>query len=117
MTVIFSGDWGKNDERLRNALKAASGDDLFEILSPGAIIALRHATEIVPVDTGFLRDSGQLDREDDSPMFGFAADYAEPVEFGTSKMAAQPYVRPAVDNHRDEIEEAMLKKLENKVDK
>ena len=34
---------------------------------------------------------------------GFAAFYAHFVEFGTSKMAAQPFVRPALDAAREKI--------------
>ena len=30
-------------------------------------------------------------------------DYAEHVEFGTSRMEAQPYMRPAIDEHEGEI--------------
>jgi HK97 gp10 family phage protein len=46
---------------------------------------------------------------------GFSADYAEHVEFGTSKMAAQPYLRPAIDEHMGEIEGAMMEEVDRQV--
>jgi HK97 gp10 family phage protein len=115
MRVILIGDWGKQDERLANALKAAQGENLFQILLAGAKVILRWALIYTPVDTGFLRSTGQLDREDTSPIVGYAADYASFVEFGTSRMSAQPYLRPAIDEHMDEIETEMMKVVESKV--
>jgi len=115
MKVLIYGDWGKQDARLANALKAAQGENLFQILLAGAKVILRYALLNTPVDTGFLRSTGQLDREDTSPIVGYAADYATFVEFGTSKMAAEPYLRPAIDEHMDEIETEMMKVVESKV--
>lgn len=34
---------------------------------------------------------------------GAAEEYAAHQEFGTSKMSAQPYMRPAFEAHRDSI--------------
>lgn len=58
------------------------------------------STSIVPVDTGRLKNSLQL-----RPMspghyhykFGDGVEYGKYVEFGTYKMAAQPFMRPAMD--------------------
>jgi HK97 gp10 family phage protein len=36
-------------------------------------------------------------------LAGFAMFYAHMVEFGTSKMAAQPFVRPALDSAKERI--------------
>jgi phage gpG-like protein len=82
MKVILAGDWGKNDERLSNALKAAQGDNLFQILLAGAKVILRYALIKAPVKTGFLRGTGQLGREGNSPIVGFATVYATIQEFG-----------------------------------
>jgi HK97 gp10 family phage protein len=32
--------------------------------------------------------------------------YAPPLEFGTSRMAARPFMRPAADKHQDKVAEA-----------
>lgn len=51
----------------------------------------------VPVDTGFLKDSIELDLIDDglTAVVEAYAEYAAYVEYGTRFMAAQPYIRPA----------------------
>ena len=63
--------------------------------------ALDYMQSIVPVDTGDLRDScfvvvsvdgGRIKIE-----IGATMKYAVYVELGTSKMAAQPYIRPTYD--------------------
>lgn len=56
------------------------------------------AHQLVPVDTGYLRSSIWADNDGYSMVFFYAeADYAQYVEFGTLKMPAQEYFRPAVE--------------------
>ena len=62
------------------------------------------AKDNAPVDTGALRDSGHIEKEDDvtyqiifdAPVLNGDGSYARYVEEGTSKMDAQPYLRPAI---------------------
>lgn len=55
------------------------------------------AQVVVPVDTGNLKNSIGVDIDPDGLGFdaGPTADYGAHVEFGTVKMAAQPYMIPA----------------------
>lgn len=67
------------------------------------------AKDFAPVDTGALRDSitTQID-ELPKTIRGVVAPhvhYAIYQEFGTYKMKAQPFMRPAVDESRDAINE------------
>lgn len=70
----------------------------------------RTAQSLVPVDTGALQDS----IESTSLTAGYEAevtvgeDYGGYVEFGTYKMAAQPYLGPAVDAHEHELPEIIM---------
>jgi len=67
----------------------------------------RKAVDIVPVDTGRLKASISTEVVDDdtvetgpnaSPKSGVKpVEYAVYVEYGTYKMAAQPYMRPAAE--------------------
>ena len=65
---------------------------------------LEAAKDNAPVDTGALRDSGHIEKEDeitylivfDAPVLDGQGSYARYVEEGTSKMDAQPYLRPAI---------------------
>jgi HK97 gp10 family phage protein len=72
-----------------------------EDLIPGANVILDEAQANCPVDTGFLQASGYIQVESDDVLIGFEAEYASYVEFGTSRMEAQPFLRPALD-HADE---------------
>jgi len=59
------------------------------------------AKALVPVDTGFLRDSITMAVEGISTTanaeIGATARYGGFVEYGTSITPAQPYMRPALD--------------------
>lgn len=75
----------------------------------------RDAKQNAPVDTGNLRASigatytgdGRMSRM--SAEIGPTANYAQYVELGTYKMAAQPYLFPAADRHEAAFYEAMAK--------
>lgn len=57
------------------------------------------AKQIVPVDTTFLQKSIGVTAGNGglTAVIGPYANYAAYVEYGTSKMKAQPYMRPAFD--------------------
>lgn len=55
-----------------------------------------HAKRIVPVDSGELHDSIHTEVSEEGMFVVADADHASHVELGTSKMAAQPYLRPAL---------------------
>lgn len=66
-------------------------------------MAESYAKQLAPVDTGNLRNSithRQLDG--DTEIVGSAVEYAPYQELGTRKMKAQPYLRPAIENHIQE---------------
>lgn len=57
-------------------------------------------------DTGVL--AGNIETVQISPLLvevSSNAPYSAPLEFGTSKMAARPFMRPARDKMRDEVTE------------
>ena len=74
--------------------------------------AERYAKEICPVDTGRLRNSiahAQVDSHTES--VGSNVEYAPYVELGTRYQRAQPYLRPAVEDHRVEYEKIIKSEL------
>lgn len=75
-------------------------------LDQAGLLVVRRAKQKAPVDTGTLRAS--IMKIDVSPAEVDAvafADYSVYVEFGTYKMTAQPYMTPALDESKDQIEE------------
>lgn len=101
MTITGSDQLRRNLARLAgNERRQAQRDGL----EAGARIVETHSKLICPVDTGFLRNSIQVD--DVTPVEAIIAphtEYAEHVEFGTERQRAQPYMRPALDQHETEI--------------
>ena len=72
------------------------------------------AKKICPVDTGRLRASITHVRstsEKDTEIVGTNVEYAPYVELGTRYQRAQPYLRPAVENHVQEYKEIVEKEL------
>lgn len=66
--------------------------------------------EKAPVDTGYLKSLIKAEMTgNQSAKVGAYADYAYWVEYGTRKMAARPYMRPAADKARKAFVEAMKK--------
>ena len=73
--------------------------------------AERPAKAACPVDTGRLRNSITHQQWSESvEVIGTNVSYGPYVELGTHKMAAQPFLRPAVENHVGEYQ-AILKQV------
>lgn len=79
-------------------VKAHVRDLALRRLEAAGKAGLAEAQRLVPVDTGQLKASlGYIVRQDDLTLVIYAdATYAGHVEWGTSVMAAQPYLRPAL---------------------
>lgn len=61
---------------------------------------------------GTLRNSIAHEiRSENTVAVGTNVHYAPFVELGTRKMRAQPYLRPAVENHREEYEKIIKQEL------
>ena len=99
--------------------------DIAENIVPNALpeISLRSvslveasAKERVPVLTGALRDSiitevTESSRSSVTLEVGPTVDYADDVEFGGIRRAAQPYLRPAADENEEAVVEALAQEL------
>ncbi len=75
-------------------------------LTAAALIVEGDATLLSPVETGYLK--GSISHEvvsEQEVRIGSSVEYAPHVEYGTSKMAAQPFLRPAFDKNKDGVEQ------------
>lgn len=95
----------------------------------GAILVRDKAREKVPVDTGTLKKSIKVrnnrsgkgiisfkigptsDKKRGTDIF-----YGRFVEFGTSKMAAKPFMRPALDESENEVLDVVINDIKLKLD-
>lgn len=112
-------------QRAEELMKAA--DELqpkaYELLQSVAENMVDMAKSIVPVRTGRLQRSirYETDNLSDEAAVEFIADgheegkdsYASFVEYGTSKMAPRPYMRPAINAYLGDIEDGVNKLLED----
>lgn len=96
--------------RLARQFKAAGlnlQSDFEKALYKEALEVQRSAKKKAPVDSGKLRASIAIRREGqlNTPVFyvGTLVPYAIFVEYGTRKQAAQPYLRPALNERRQQI--------------
>ena len=65
--------------------------------------ALATARAAAPVETGELRSGLKVTRHGDGMAVEVTNYYATFQEFGTSKMAPNPFIGPAVDRHGPEL--------------
>lgn len=87
------------------ALENMVSDNELEMLVQKAALKVEaEAKKLCPVDTGRLRASITTQRL--GPLtygVGTGVEYAPYVEFGTRKMAAQPFLRPAAHKVKETI--------------
>lgn len=75
-----------------------------------------YATDLVPVDTGYLQSTISASSDDWSITAEASAHYAQYVEFGTWKMAAQPYFIPALEYAWSETSDAFQQAVQDAMD-
>ena len=115
------------DKLARNGLRAA--------VAAGARVVVKEARANVPVDTGTLKKAiyqKQIREESGNTQQTFYvgarhgkkeqakgrdAWYFPFVEFGTEKMPARPFMRPACESTKDEAIEAIKSRLAERVEK
>ena len=110
MTAIIGG-MSKLIAQLSEIGLAFTVDDLAE----GALVIAQQAENNCPVDTGYLRSTVFVQENGDDVEIGFEAPYASYVEFGTYKMAAQPFLRPAFDEAELQALSAIVDSVEKKM--
>jgi HK97 gp10 family phage protein len=78
---------------------------------------LQTAQAIVPVRTGYLRSSiAFLQLSPWQFQLVARASYAAYVEFGTMRMAAEPYMTPAFQQHQVEMAQAISDAINSTID-
>lgn len=78
------------------------------LLQKAALDIEAHAKARAPVDTGFLRSSIKMEPVEPLHYRVVAyANYAIYQEFGTTRMPAQPFMRPALELVRAELDLAL----------
>ena len=97
------------EEDHTDELLAALGDSIEQILTRWGELAEGYAKMDCPVDTGNLRNSitYEVEMAEQAVYVGSDVEYAPYVELGTSRMAARPFLKPAIVNHEQEYKNIM----------
>lgn len=101
----------EGQKQLQNNLKKINKKvktDIEEALTNSALIVERDAKLNAPVDTGRLRSSithkeNNYGNSNLSVEIGTNVQYAQAVEYGTSKQSAQPFLFPAYNGNKQKI--------------
>lgn len=77
-------------------------DGVLRALERCGMQAEGYAKDLCPVDTGRLRNSitYQVDKKERAVYTGSNVEYAAPVELGGARQRAQPYLKPAITDHK-----------------
>ena len=100
-----------NSKEISEDIKAA----LLRGLETCGLVAEGYAKKLAPVDTGNLRNSitHTVDEEEPAAYIGTNVEYAPYVCLGTIHMKAQPFLKPAVNDHKDEYRKIIENELKN----
>ena len=86
-------------DALNKKLKSIDSDKIQEeVLQQLGLIVKTNARRYVPVDTGALRASIDLEVNGDEAIVGTPLDYAPYIEYGTVNQPPQPYLIPALED-------------------
>ena len=97
-------------------IKAALPGSLAATVKEAALKCETYAKDVVPVDTGALKASIKAEKETETAWtVAPTTEYAIYVEFGTRKMSAQPYMRPAAEKIRKEYPDLVVETIANVV--
>jgi HK97 gp10 family phage protein len=100
---------------VNNTIPSAINNAVREALEEGANEIQSSAKGSCPVDTGNLQDSISKDVSPTEFTVQATEDYASYVEYGTSKMAAQPYFYSNADRVTSGIQSNIESKLTAKL--
>lgn len=115
MAVILTG--AKSAKRMFDKVSREAANHLERAVTAGALVVQNEAKQKAPVRTGNLRRSIHTETTRKrvtsvTVATGTDAEYARRIEFGFSdtdslgrsyNQPAQPYLRPAFDENRDEV--------------
>tara|TARA_Y100000310_G_C19952537_1_gene477509 strand:+ start:92 stop:415 length:324 start_codon:yes stop_codon:yes gene_type:complete len=100
-----------NDKKITQQIAEAAGDNILKAV----LIVERDAKKMVAVDTGRLRNSITHEiiryKKDVIGRVGTNIHYGIFQEYGTSRMSAHPYLRPALAKNLTRLKELFRRKV------
>jgi HK97 gp10 family phage protein len=97
LSLTFKGIKGAQDAL--KEFESTVSQDVTDFLDSIGQTIVEEMKSLVPVDTGALQASIDYNVSGDDLTFEATEEYAGDVEYGTTRMAAQPYFFPAIDRN------------------
>ena len=105
-----------NSDKIKGAFARqmqAALEEVGQEAESNAVIEVDRAVYDTPmrggyIRTGSLRNSITHAKDAHAAYVGSNLEYAPYVEMGTSKMAARPFIKPAVENYMDDYKEIVM---------
>lgn len=94
-----------------NALLATIPGNKDKAVTSAAYYILGEARKLAPYRTGHLKNNSEVEGDGGNSLIKFNAEYAAYVELGTRKMAAQPFLTPAVSRGEKRLIELLKEGL------
>ena len=91
------------EKKMKQLSNVARKEAKQEALHAGSVLVQGQATLNTPVDTGNLRSSIDFEVGTDDAEIFTPVIYARHVEYGTSRMKSQPFLRPALDSNKSNL--------------
>lgn len=128
MSVSYSQGLGikieitDNSKEVLEAFQNAIDRGLEAIGASAEEHAIQNVTKVVydTPERGYIRTGNLRNRithkvlpDENAVMIGEALEYAPYVELGTSRMKPRPFLKPAVENNKDEYRNLIKDSLEN----
>lgn len=101
---------GQLTARLSKLSKVASPDQNRQAQLAGARVVKKWARFYVRVDTGHLQSTIEERIEGDDVIVSPDTPYARRIEY-----EVEPYMRPALDNHKTEVVKAITEELQKQI--
>ena len=96
-----------NTDEIKRIAKENMQTALELIAQQAETNAIYEITVLGAVDTGNLRRNIEHGVDDDTSYIGTNVEYGKYVEYGTSRMPARPFLKQAVENHKEEYKKLM----------
>lgn len=97
------------------ALSLRTRTNIADVLNEGAVSCVSLAQQLAPVDTGFMKENIAQTEEANPEHLRVTmesqADYSAFVEYGTVNMEAQPFMTPAFESARRQVNNSLLRVL------
>ena len=111
---MITVDRRKFDARAKALIALAKNIESNPLWIDFATRVVSAAKDMAPVDSGYMRDTIKYDFVEDGVLFSASSGYSLFVEYGTVNQSAQPFLGPALEEHRNHLKQLIERAFNGK---